>query len=293
MKLLRHILSHLILISFLIGLVSVFYYRTLLLPSDVVIKVNGIVKEVYPPALAFVSKRDYFWSIRGERIVSFDDLTVFKNKKEVVNNSNVIEQEKAEVIYQDVANSEEETKPEVISLDIAKVDVEIKPEVIVEKEVESKKDNVVLTDKVTKNNPIVIAVKEDKPLQEVIVKEVESIAAKDKGEETPVVVKDRDTSSERDLLISARNAFNQGDMLKSESYYIQLTELDHDNADIFGELGNVYYSQGKWDAAGQAYYEAAVRLIEEGKHNQVVYLQRVISGLNTEHAEKLAQIMRN
>lgn len=74
MKLLRHILSHLFLISFLIAVVSVFYYRSFLLPYDVVGKIDGFVKDVYPPALSFTSKRDYFWSIRGERIVSFDDL---------------------------------------------------------------------------------------------------------------------------------------------------------------------------------------------------------------------------
>ena len=126
---------------------------------------------------------------------------------------------------------------------------------------------------------------------EVAKKIVEPVAVNDNGNELAVVVKDSDTSSERELLIRARSAFHQGDILGSENYYIQLTELDHDNADIFGELGNVYYSQGKWDKAGQTYYEAAVRLITEGNYNQVAYLQRVIKGLNTEHADKLAQLM--
>lgn len=273
MKFLRHILSHLIFISFLIALVSVFYYRTLLLPNDVVVKVEDITKQIYSPALAFVSKRDYFWSIRGERIVSFDDLNVFEKNEKPVNEAKVTE----------AAKIEPQIKPVIES--------KVVPEVIIEKEVKAKKDDKVLTDKLIQKVPVIAAVNEDKSLQEVVKQAVETVAVKDKDEEMPVVVKDSDTSSERDLLISARNAFNQGDMLKSENYYIQLTELDHDNADIFGELGNVYYSQGKWDKSGQAYYEAAVRLIAEGNHNQVVYLQRVIRGLNTEHAEKLAQLM--
>ena len=79
--------------------------------------------------------------------------------------------------------------------------------------------------------------------------------------------------------------------LGQEKLYIELTQLEQDNPDAFGELGNVYYSQGKWNEAGQAYYQAAVRLITEGNHNQVAYLHRVIKGLNAEHAEKLSQKM--
>ncbi len=248
MKFLRHILSHLFLISFLIAVVSVYYYRTLLLPSDVVGNIDGVVNEVYPPALKFVSKRDYFWSIRGERIVSFDDLNLFEKEDKVAD----------EVKPTDMAEAE-------------KIDV-------VQSENESQKESEIIIAKTDET----VAVKEP-----VIEPEKEN----NKVEELPIVVKDRNTSSERDLLISARNAFNQGAMIESEKFYLELTQLDQDNPDAFGELGNVYYSQGKWDEAGQAYYEAAVRLISAGNHNQVVYLQRVINGLNTEHAEKLAQLM--
>lgn len=285
MKFLRHILSHLILISFLIALISVFYYRTLLLPSDVLVKVEGITKNIYPPALSFVSKRDYFWSIRGERIVSFDDLNNFDKNEEPASEAKVTETEKIEPQKVSITGS----------LDVAKVEKESKlaptSEIIVEKEAEASKIDVVSSEKTTVQEPVIATVKEDNTLQDVVKQPVETIAIKEKRNELPVVVKDRDTSSERDLLISARSAFNQGDMIKSETYYIQLSELDHDNANIFGELGNVYYSQGKWDEAGQAYYEAAIRLITERKYEQVNYLQRVISGLNTEYAEKLTQRM--
>jgi len=248
MKFLRHILSHLFLISFLIAVISVYYYRTLLLPSDVVGNIDEVVKEVYPPALKFVSKRDYFWSIRGERIVSFDDLNLFAKKDKVVGEVKPTDMTKAEKT--DVVQSENESQKES-EIIITKVD---EPVVAKETVIEPVKENNI-------------------------------------AEELTVVVKDSDTSSERDLLINARNAFNHGKVAQSEKFYIELTQLDNDNPDIFGELGNVYYSQGKWDKAGQAYYEAAVRLITEKNYNQVAYLQRVIKGLNTEHAEKLAQLM--
>lgn len=269
MKLLRHILSHIFLISFLIAVVSVFYYRPLLLPNDMVGKIDGYVNDVYPPALSFVSKRDYFWSIKGERIVSFDDLNLFKKEDKVA----------------------DKVKP----TGMAKVEPLVKSGTkhiaIIEKEVEPEKTDVTkIEDKTQKEENIVIA-KVDEPVVATDPVNENNVAENNKVEEFPVVVKDRDTSSERDLLISARKAFNQGAMVESEKFYLELTKLDHDNPDVFGELGNVYYSQGKWDEAGQAYYEAAVRLIPEKNYNQVAYLQRVIKGLNTEHAEKLAQLM--
>ena len=277
MKFFRHILSHLFLIFFLTAIVSVFYYRTLLLPNDVVVKVDGIVKEVYPPALSFVSKRDYFWSIGGERIVSFDDLTIFEKNEDVASKS----------------KSDDVVKVEPL------VNSDTKYIETIEKEVEHEEIDVAKAkDKTQKETTVVIA-KNDESVNELIIEEPvaakkvvdERVKENNKVEELPVVVKDSDTSSERDLLINARNAFNHGKVAQSEKFYRELIQLDNDNPDIFGELGNVYYSQGKWDEAGQAYYEAAVRLITEKNYNQVAFLQRVIAGLNTEHAEKLAQLM--
>lgn len=268
MKFLRHILSHLFLIFFLTAIVSVFYYRTLLLPNDVVGKIDGIVTEVYPSALSFASKRDYFWSIGGERIVSFDDLTIFEKNDEVASKS----------------KSDDVVKVELL------VKSEIKDTAIIEKEAEPEKTDIAKTEDKAQKEAMVVIAQVDEP---VAVKEpaIEPVKENNKVEELPVVVKDSDTSSERDLLINARNAFNHGKAAQSEKFYRELIQLDNDNPDAFGELGNVYYSQGKWDKAGQAYYEAAVRLITEGNYNQVAYLQRVIKGLNTEHAEKLAQLM--
>ena len=261
MKLLRHILSHLLLIYFLIAVVSVFYYRTLLLPNDVVGKIDEVVNDVYPPAAGFASKRDYFWSIRGERIVSFDDLNLFKKE--------------------DAAPAKEEARTTLA--------LEESNNTKVEKKTEAKDTTVVLSqEKDEKATGIVITKVDEKTLTNT---PVEKAPESNELDKLPVEIKDSDTSSERDLLIDARNAFNHGKVAASEKLYLELTQLEQDNPDAFGELGNVYYSQGKWDEAGQAYYEAAVRLIEKGNYNQVSYLQRVINGLNTEHAEKLSQLM--
>ena len=56
-------------------------------------------------------------------------------------------------------------------------------------------------------------------------------------------------------------------------------------------MGNIFYIQGKWKEAGQAYYEAAIRLMRQGQTGQVQYLDRVIHGLDKESAEKLSSQM--
>ena len=267
MKLLRHILSHLLLISFLVAVVSVFYYRTLLLPNEMVGKIDNVVNDVYPPALAFVSKREYFWSIKGERIVSFDDLNLFKKDDAAT---------KEEV---KIADAKPEKSEQSVVVETGKTN--LKKEV---KEVKEIKED--------KREPVEVAkIDVDVPVENPANTNNEKIAEVVDVNKLPLEVKDSDTSSERNLLIDARQAFNQGKVVASEKLYIELTQLEQDNPDAFGELGNVYYSQGKWNKAGQAYYEAAVRLIAEGKYNQVSYLQRVISGLDREHAEKLSQLM--
>lgn len=265
MKLLRHILSHLLLISFLVAVVSVFYYRTLLLPDELLGKIDNVVNDVYPPALGFASEREYFWSIKGERIVSFDDLNLFKKE--------------------DTAVIKEETKQTIALVDSNNTSFE--------KEIEAEATQTeVVTPTGNKDKSTVIAINKVKIDEKILISAPVEKAPEPKALEKVVVeVKDSDTSSERDLLINARNAFSLGKISASEKFYLELTQLEQDDPDAFGELGNVYYSQGKWDKAGQAYYEAAVRLIAEGNYNQVVYLQRVISGLDREHAEKLSQLM--
>ena len=93
------------------------------------------------------------------------------------------------------------------------------------------------------------------------------------------------------LLMTARQLFWNSDTGDAEKTYLDLIKIDDSNADIYGELGNVYYSQGKWKQAGEAYYEAAVRLLASEKDgqnvNRVSYLLRVIQGLDRESAEKL------
>lgn len=110
------------------------------------------------------------------------------------------------------------------------------------------------------------------------------------GETATVAEDDRAAAqvSHMAMLEQARQAFSAGNPDRAISLYQELADLNPDDPNIFGELGNIFYSQGKWKQAGTAYYEAASRLLDRGHTGQVQYLYRVIQGLDQESAEKLA-----
>jgi hypothetical protein len=90
-----------------------------------------------------------------------------------------------------------------------------------------------------------------------------------------------------ELLAAAREAFWLHNYDDAEKNYRALTELEPQNPDGFGELGNMYFSQGRWEEAAAAYYEAGTRLISEGRLDQAHELVNVIRGLNGQQADEL------
>ncbi len=85
--------------------------------------------------------------------------------------------------------------------------------------------------------------------------------------------------SDREVVIQqARRAFWNGDFEGAETAYVTLISKYPDDADAFGELGNLYQSMGKPAEALDAYYAAAVRLRASGKREK---LSEVIDLLDT------------
>ncbi len=78
------------------------------------------------------------------------------------------------------------------------------------------------------------------------------------------------------LLKRARTAFWDGRPEKAEALYLRYLQMRPDDANGFGELGNLYQSMGRTQDALDAYYEAGVRLRAEGDRKQ---LARVIEWL--------------
>jgi len=74
------------------------------------------------------------------------------------------------------------------------------------------------------------------------------------------------------LLKRARAAFWDGQPQKAEVLYLRYLRMRPDDANGFGELGNLYQSMGRSQDALNAYYEAGVRLRAVGDRTQLVQI---------------------
>lgn len=91
------------------------------------------------------------------------------------------------------------------------------------------------------------------------------------------------------LLIQARDAYWVGDYERAETLYEQALDIGENDPAPYGELGNVYFAQGDWDAAADAYLMAAQRLLAQGRVDEAKHLVLVLQGLNSNHAERLIE----
>ncbi len=95
------------------------------------------------------------------------------------------------------------------------------------------------------------------------------------------------------VLAAAREAYWLRDYALAEQKYQDLIALEPGNPDGYGELGNMYFSQGDWEQAAAAYYEAGVRLVDQGLVREARQLVEVIRGLNGSQADALEQRTRS
>lgn len=93
-------------------------------------------------------------------------------------------------------------------------------------------------------------------------------------------------------LAEARQAFWARDMAKAERLYQKITKSDVDNINAWGELGNIYYMQSRWQEAATAYTEVALRLVEMGDIPQAMYLQQLVSRLDAKQAQRIHERLR-
>jgi hypothetical protein len=92
-----------------------------------------------------------------------------------------------------------------------------------------------------------------------------------------------------DYLSGARQAFAAGDSPWSIYYYSVYLEHKVDDADAWGELGNVQYLDGNLPEAAKAYYNAANLLIDRGQTAHAVQLIDAIEEGAPNLAEALHQ----
>lgn len=98
-------------------------------------------------------------------------------------------------------------------------------------------------------------------------------------------------SAVRDTWITARRSFYQRNYELSESSYQEVIANTEDNYDAYGELGNVYFNQGKNKQAAAAYYEAAAILIRKGQVNRAKSLMGLLRHLDAAKATELQELI--
>ena len=92
----------------------------------------------------------------------------------------------------------------------------------------------------------------------------------------------------RQVWIEARKSFYRREYDKCEKRYKRVINMTKDNFDAWGELGNVYFHQGKNDEAAEAYMRAASILIDKGQVERAASLLGLMRYLDEKRAETLA-----
>ena len=95
----------------------------------------------------------------------------------------------------------------------------------------------------------------------------------------------------REKWITARKSFYQRDYELSEKSYQQVIDSTKDNYDAYGELGNVYFNQGKNRQAASAYFEAAAILVAQGKVGRARSLMGLLRSLDKSKADELEKLI--
>ncbi len=95
----------------------------------------------------------------------------------------------------------------------------------------------------------------------------------------------------RALWLDARRAFLKRDYETCERNYENLIAANKDNMDAYGELGNVYFNQGKREKAAAAYYEAAAIMIKKGEVRRAASLSGLLHHLDPSKAQQLKSLL--
>ncbi|HED15603.1 MAG TPA: tetratricopeptide repeat protein [Gammaproteobacteria bacterium] len=96
-----------------------------------------------------------------------------------------------------------------------------------------------------------------------------------------------------EAIMTARQAYWAGDYDASEQAYQQLIELYPNEVELHGELGNVYYAQGKWAQAAATYAQVVRQLYSTGQSAQADYMLQIVISLDSELGNQLQQERNN
>jgi len=90
-------------------------------------------------------------------------------------------------------------------------------------------------------------------------------------------------------LAYARRAYWSQDLPGAEMAYRDLIDRRADDPNPAGELGNLYYRQGRWQEAAEVYREAALRLARLDRFGQAMHMVFIVGGLDGQAGQALNQ----
>lgn len=301
MKLIRYLLSHALLLAFFLALGFAYYNRAQLFSDDINAKIDNTVQRGMARVRSFPEQpKPVTQTSESGQVVATETVA-----QEAPVGADQVPSEVAQSSEIDVEPAQTESVTS-LPVDDTAVDsasdadmqqVQIATQTTTETTTEntgSESSGEVTEQTVEATNPAEPALSETEATSETVVAQAsEAPDSASTAEQVPAVSTDKEavTKSNAELLNHARLAFQSGDSNKAITLYRELSDLNPDDPNAYGELGNVLYSQGRWQQAGQAYYEAATRLLQQGQMEQVQYLYRVIHGLDRESADKLRSQM--
>ena len=95
----------------------------------------------------------------------------------------------------------------------------------------------------------------------------------------------------QEIWATARKSFYQKNYALSEQSYQTVIAETENNFDAYGELGNVYFNQGKHAQASEAYLNAATILLQNGDVQRAQSLLQVLQHLDPAKAKQLQQLI--
>jgi len=284
MKLIRRILRYLLLLAFIVVLFCAYYYRALIFSEYINTKVDNAINGVLVMASIVPDPAD----AEAQEATELPDCVPVESEAQT-NDVVKVEVEITQPGPADAAGNDQVTDADAEPAPAA-VEVEVEVEIQAQANVaggDMAGDQVAVTaeneDQTTEAEPEQATEEEPAPVPAEEDSNIESTLETNAGAEGEEVAQ----KSHFELINQARHVYQCGDISNSIDLYRELGELYPDDPNVYGELGNVFYSKGEWKQASLAYYEAALRLQKRNQQDQIRYLYRVIQGLDPDTAEKL------
>ena len=121
--------------------------------------------------------------------------------------------------------------------------------------------------------------------EEVVSEPVQSAEIADSNETDPAFRPENESPASEeqlkmDLLQKARRAYWNDQLNKPKSLYLAYIDLDQENPDGYGELGNLLGTAGELDEAARMYGRAAELLMQQNRHEEAEQLRQVLDSIS-------------